>query len=76
MRISYTGSESSYRKPLSPPHRVGDPVSWVPKVFFDGYFPGALKAVHGVVIYVNAAHRYYVAEADCNGTLLREGFKF
>ena len=32
--------------------------------------------LHGVVIYVNAAHRYYVAEAECNGTTLRESFKF
>lgn len=76
MRISYTGAERSYREPLSAPHKVGDRVAWVPKVFFDSVFPGALKTLHGVVIYVNAAHRYYVAEAECNGTLLREGFKY
>lgn len=76
MKPLFSGAHSAYLEPLEPPHRVGDPVAWTPKVFFDGYFPGAMKMLRGVVIYVNAAHRYYVAEADCNGTPLREAFKF
>lgn len=31
---------------------------------------------HGRVVYINAAHRYFTAEADINGKKLKESFKF
>ena len=57
-------------------HRVGDPISWRPRAFTDGDYPGAVKDLHGRVIYVNEDHRYYTAEAERNGYRLRESFKF
>ena len=35
-----------------------------------------LKTVHGRVVYINEAHRYFTAEAQINGQKLRESFKF
>lgn len=31
---------------------------------------------NGRIIYVNYAHRWYLVEADLDGTVLRESFKF
>ena len=64
--------------------RVGDRLSFVPSAFSS--LPGtdydicrrvnAAYTLSGVVIYVNAAHRYYTVEAPCFGYVLRESFKF
>lgn len=35
-----------------------------------------LKTVHGRIVYINEAHRYFTADADINGKNLRESFKF
>jgi hypothetical protein len=32
--------------------------------------------VTGTVVYINQAHRYFVAEFDCGNTKQREAFKF
>nr|DAV62848.1 MAG TPA: hypothetical protein [Caudoviricetes sp.] len=31
---------------------------------------------HGRVAYINEVHRYFTAEADITGKMLRESFKF
>lgn len=57
---------------------IGDTYSWTPA------FEGAsglcsfekLKTVHGRIVYINEAHRYFTAEADINGKNLRASFKF
>ena len=68
--------QDKYSKPLSRRAAVGEPVAWTPSGFTDGSFPGASHMLHGRVIFVNDAHRFYVAEAPCNGSVLREAFKF
>lgn len=30
----------------------------------------------GRIVYINAAHRWYLVEADIGGAVIREGFKF
>lgn len=58
---------------------IGEPFSWTPAAF-----EGAsgicsfekLKTVHGRVVYINEAHRYFTAEAEVHGINLRESFKF
>lgn len=55
---------------------IGEPVSWVPSCFTLGEFAGAVKRLNGRVTYVNAEHRWYLAEAECFGYTIREGFKF
>ena len=41
---------------------IGQPATWVP--------------VHGKIVYINEAHRYFLAEAIVFGYALRECFKF
>lgn len=65
-----------YDEPLRKQAMIGEPVTWVPTAFWKASFPGAALALHGRVTYVNTAHRFFVVEADCNGTPLREAFKF
>lgn len=58
---------------------IRDTYSWIPTAF-----EGAsglcsfekLKTVHGRIVYINEAHRYFTADADINGKNLRESFKF
>lgn len=58
---------------------IGDTFSWKPAAF-----EGAsglcsfekLKTVHGRIVYINERHRYFTAEAEVNGSRLRESFKF
>lgn len=58
---------------------IGDTYSWTPAAF-----EGAsgicgfekLKTVHGVIVYINEAHRFFLAEALVFGYMLRECFKF
>jgi hypothetical protein len=58
---------------------IGDTYSWTP-----ASFEGAsgicgfekLRTVHGRIVYINESHRYFTAEAEVNGSRLRESFKF
>ncbi len=65
--------------PRSARHKVGDPVLFAPYAFIhpaETRMQEIVYALDGRVIYVNEAHRYYVAEAACNGYMIRESFKF
>ena len=58
---------------------IGEPFSWIPAAFESASGLGSfekLKTVHGRIIYINEAHRYFTAEAEVNGIRLRESFKF
>lgn len=68
--------QDGYIRPQRPRAEVGEPITWRPSCFTIGMVPGAVQEVHGRVIYINEAHRYYVAEADCYGRTIREAFKF
>ena len=58
---------------------IGVTYSWTPAAF-----EGAsgicgfekLKTVHGRIVYISEAHRYFTAEAEVHGIKLRESFKF
>lgn len=67
---------TSYIEEQRPRVQLGEIVTWKPMAFWDGMFPGAIHELTGRVIYINEEHRYYVAEADCHGTPLREAFRF
>nr|DAG03808.1 MAG TPA: hypothetical protein [Siphoviridae sp. ctfhy6] len=60
---------------------IGEPFSWKPAASFEGS-NGIMSVTtkeataHGRVVYINAAHRYFTAEADFNGNKLRASFKF
>lgn len=68
--------QDGYIRPQRPRAEVGEPVTWRPSCFTMGEIPGAVREVHGRVIYINEAHRFYVAEARCGAYTLREVFKF
>ena len=59
---------------------IGAPFSWKPAAFEDS--KGTMNVTtkettaHGRVIYINESHRYFTAEAEVNGSRLRESFKF
>lgn len=58
---------------------IGEPFSWKPAAFegSNGIMSiGKLGKVHGRIVYINEAHRYFTAEADIYGCKLRESFKF
>lgn len=58
---------------------IGDTYSWTPAAFEGASGLGSfekLRTVHGRIVYINEAHRYFTAEADTNGNKLRERFKF
>lgn len=60
---------------------VGDPFSWTPSAFTEhanvtATLLGASVMLHGRVIQVNAAHRWFRVEATCPGGVIRETFKF
>ena len=60
---------------------IGETYSWEPTDFMENGWRDGNKnhkkdAVHGRVVYINEAHRYFTAEADINGNKLRESFKF
>ena len=63
-------------RPDVPHVEIGEPVSWVPSCFTLGEFPGACKRISGRVTYINREHRWYLAEGECFGKTIREGFKF
>ncbi len=64
------------KEPAAAVPRVGDPISWVPDAWTTGFFPGAAKRLHGQIVYVNAGHGYYTAEAQFHGAPWRESFKY
>lgn len=58
---------------------VGDPYCWEPSSFsdFSENASATLRAttrVSGRIVYVNREHGWFRAEAECNGTLIRECF--
>ena len=60
---------------------VGDPFSWAPSAFTEhsnctAALLGASVMLHGRVIQVNEAHRWFRVEAICPGGVIRETFKF
>lgn len=60
---------------------VGEPICWTPTAFAHNsdkteYIPGITVRVSGRIVYVNAAHRWYRAEASFPGGTIRECFKF
>lgn len=59
---------------------IGEPWSWKPAAFegSNGIMSVTSKetTVHGKVVYINEAHRYFTAEATVGGIALRESFKF
>lgn len=57
-------------------HSVGDRIAWKPHAFTRIETTEVPVTLSGRVIYVNDAHRYYTAEAACNGCAIRESFKF
>lgn len=69
----------SYEESRPAQHRVGDPVKFAPYAFAHPaqYHEQAIPyALDGAVVYVNEAHRYYVAEAELYGYRIREAYKF
>lgn len=59
---------------------IGETFSWSPTSFegSSGINESGRKryVVHGRVVYINEAHRYFTTEAEINGYKLRESFKF
>lgn len=61
--------------------RIGDAYAWTPECFIGerggtlGGKPVARKA-HGRIVYINQKHRFFMAEAELNGRVIRECFKF
>ena len=59
---------------------VGETYSWVPTSWegANGIVsaPGKKDGVHGRIVYINEDHRYFTAEANVDGVVIRESFKF
>lgn len=60
--------------------QIGETYSWVPTSWegVDGIV-SALRAkgtVHGKIVHINENHRYFTAEANVDGVVIRESFKF
>ena len=59
---------------------IGEPFSWKPAAFegCNGILSVTTKetTAHGRVVYINEAHRYFTAEANVGGVVIRESFKF
>lgn len=60
---------------------VGAPCCWTPAAFTEhnagvAGLLGAAVRVSGRIVYVNLEHRFYRAEAACEGGVIRECFKF
>lgn len=61
---------------------IGEPWSWTPCAY--EAMSGAANqrstrgkgSVTGKIVYINSAHRYFVAEAEVQGGKIRECFKF
>lgn len=59
---------------------TGDTYTWIPSAFEgrDGIMAAVNRvySVSGRVVYINEAHRFFMAEAEVNGFKIRECFKF
>lgn len=59
---------------------IGEPFSWKPAAFegSNGILSVTTKetTAHGRVVYINEARRYFTAEANVGGVVIRESFKF
>ncbi|MBR1660160.1 MAG: hypothetical protein IJ705_07570 [Oscillospiraceae bacterium] len=55
---------------------IGDPVSFVPYAFVEHQDRRSSDRINGRIVYVNHAHRWYLAQGPCDGGLVREAFKF
>lgn len=55
---------------------IGDPIVFVPYAFVEHQDARVSDRINARIIYVNRAHRYYLAEGPCNEGRLREAFKF
>ena len=59
---------------------VGETYSWVPTRWEGSNgIVSALRAkgtVHGKIVYINVNHRHFTAEANVDGVVIRESFKF
>lgn len=60
---------------LNNPH-IGDKVTFAPSTFTQFERISAPVSLHGRICYINEAHRYYTVEAECNGYMIRESFKY
>lgn len=62
--------------------QVGDPLPFIPSAFVryaqedSRMVKNVPIKLNGRVVYVNREHRYYVVQAQCNGAVLNEAFKF
>lgn len=60
--------------------QIGETYSWVPtsREGANGIVSslGKMRTVHGRIVYINENHRYFTAEADVDGVVIRESFKF
>ncbi len=58
--------------------KVGDEITFVPVSWVTGSMSELTLRykVKGKVIYINNAHRFYVAEGEVYGHLIREAYKF
>lgn len=56
---------------------IGDPMQFRPSAFaaYEGN-TARRNMLNGRVVYINETHRYYTAEAVCNGYVIRESWKF
>lgn len=61
---------------------IGEPWSWTPCAYEVQYGEQDSRSIRekncvtGKIVYINRAHRYFIAEAEVYGYKLREGFKF
>lgn len=75
-RETAVGTEPERREHMKEPE-IGDSVVFVPRAFVDHRDPMQPDHIHAKIIYINRAHRYYVAAGPCGrGSIIREAFKF
>lgn len=60
--------------------QIGEAYSWVPTSWegANGIVSalGKKGGVHGKTVYINENHRYFTAEANVGGVVVRKSFKF
>lgn len=60
--------------------QMGETYSWVPTSWegSNGIVSalGKKGGVHGRIVYINENHRYFTAEVNVGGVVIRENFKF
>ena len=59
--------------------KVGDPVLFMPDCWVNGQRSETILAcsgpIKGKIVYIHPRCRYYVAEGELNGRIIREAFK-